>query len=144
MQDAILLALRSDEPLENEMKRELRFAFEELCCGHSPQLFISQPRGGKKRLIQQLCIQDAVNFIEGAKCICGRAGGIESKKLVAQYYGVNVRTVDNWIKQYSANLNSILPKNYRKIMEISAARYQLEKSKSKYAKEKAKNEKYPP
>jgi len=135
MQNAILLALRSDEPLKDEIKTELLVAFESLCKGYEPKLFsVSKGEGAKLKPVLEICIQDAVNFVAGAEIFGGKKGKIEAEKLVSEEFGVTAKQARSWVKKYSPQLKSILPKDYKRLMEISAQRYKQEKLESKYAK----------
>ena len=95
MQQAILDVLRSDDPLPDEMRRDLAFAFEYLCAGITYDLLtpIKRP-GGRKPPIGKHMQEAAIRYLRWVED--GRISDPRPIATVAQAYQVEERTVRNW------------------------------------------------
>ena len=95
MQAAMLNALRSSEPLPEEMRLHLCFAFENLCAGKADDLVtpVKKP-GGREPPIAKHTQEDAIRYLRW--CDDGRIKDLSPLGTVGTAYGVGTRTVRNW------------------------------------------------
>lgn len=99
MQRAILDALRSTEPLDGEMRRDLAFAFEYLCAGIAADLLTPTKRpGGREPPIAKKMQEAAIRYLRWVED--GRIADANPVATVARSYKVEARTVRNWRAQW--------------------------------------------
>lgn len=133
MQWAMLEALRSTEPLPDEMRSRLCFAFENVCAGVFDELLQPLPSPGQPvppilRHMQEAAIR-YLRWVED-----GRIEDHQPKKTVAACYGVTEKTVGNWLDSWDGKQVSDLfddfqkPEVVKKFMLATGGRYPKRKS----------------
>ncbi|MGX6570425.1 hypothetical protein [Cupriavidus necator] len=127
MQQAFARALKSGEPMPEEMLVELRFAFEDLCAGIKPDLFSVIAAGGAEPPIAKYLQQDGLRYIEWAQD--GRIDDPTPVATVAKAYGVTQKTVRKW-RQKQQEDGIALPKlvfdnaeHVRRMLKIASGQY---------------------
>jgi hypothetical protein len=118
MQEAFLEALQSRDPLDEEMRIELMFAFEALAAGYAPELLTPVTRRGapsNKTPIDKCLQQDAMRYINWATAgfrlkfidkddvvsmIEGKIDDLKPFRTVAEAYDLVERTIRNWHKNH--------------------------------------------
>lgn len=99
VQAAMLDALRSKDPLPEEMRLHLCFAFEYLCEGIASDLLTPVKRpGGRESPIFKKTREDAIRYLHW--CRDGRIKDPSPVSSVGSAYEVNTRTVQNWLKSW--------------------------------------------
>lgn len=111
MQLAMLDALRSGEPLPDEMRLHLAFAFEYLCDGITFDLLtpIKRP-GGREPPIAKRTQDGAIRYLRW--CEDGRIADAAAVRTVAAAYGVRDRTVRLWRTAWAAKPAPTLHEDY--------------------------------
>lgn len=99
MQAAMLDALQSSDPLPEEMRLHLCFGLEHLCAGVAFDLFTPVKRpGGREPPILKKTQEAAIRYLHW--CKDGRINDKSPTSTVGTAYGVNTRTVSNWLKAW--------------------------------------------
>lgn len=99
MQQAMLDALRSDDPLSGEMQSDLAFAFEYLCAGFTFDLLKPVKRsGGSKPPIAKYLQAAAIRYLRWVED--GHISDPRPIATIAEAYQVAERTVREWRKAW--------------------------------------------
>lgn len=99
MQAAMLAALQSGDPLPDEMRLHLCFAFENLCEGVAFDFITPVKRpGGREPLIAKMTQEAAIRYLHW--CDDGRIQDPSPPGSVGVAYRVSTRTVLNWRKAW--------------------------------------------
>ena len=127
MQRAFLDALRSRDPLPDEMRVELAFAFEYVCAGYSPELLtpIKRP-GGREPPIAKHLQSNAIQYLRW--CDDGRISDVSPTKTVSNAYNVGARTVRSWVRAWAGIPTPELHEDYgakevTAFMKVSGKQY---------------------
>lgn len=107
MQIAFHEALNSTDPLPDEMRKFLAIGFENLCSGHEFQLFEPYKRRGRPTSPYGEALKAyALNYKQLVDAhIIEDQNPIET---IALAYGVNIKTVKNWIQRSNTNTKEII------------------------------------
>lgn len=98
----MLDALRAGEPLPNEMRVHLAFAFEYLCKGIAYDLLTPVKRpGGREAPIATHAQKEAIRYLRW--CEDGRIQDANAVRSVANAYDVEERTVRGWRTKWKNN-----------------------------------------
>lgn len=99
MQRAILAALRSDAPVDDEIRMDLAYAFECICAGLPSELLQPMKRyGGRDPVIAGHMQGAAIRYLRWVED--GRIEDRHPISTVAQAYDVTTRTVRNWSRAW--------------------------------------------
>lgn len=106
MQQGIYLALLSKEPLPDEMRLHMAFAFERLCAGITDDLLAPVRRGGGRQdPIAKHMQAAAVRYVRW--CEDEKISDPSPRRTVAEAYGVSARTVGNWLSVWESKKTPI-------------------------------------
>lgn len=98
IQQAFLDILKGNDPIPPEMRGRLAWAFENICAGVEDEIFIPYKRSGPP----VTPVGEALKFAAfHYKYACDNNVIIDHnpKQTIAEAYGVNVKTVENWLKK---------------------------------------------
>lgn len=99
MQFAVLQALKSGEPLPDEIRRDLAIAFEDLCAGVASDLLTPvRQRGRPHRPIKRHLQEAAIRYLRWVED--GRIADNQAIKTVASRYRVTEQTVITWQRNW--------------------------------------------
>lgn len=119
MQLAIRDAFKGDGPLPSEMRRDLLFAFDDLCAGIANELLMLPFRGTMKPIRRHLQ-EDAIRYLRWVED--GRISDPLAVHNVAQWYGVSERTVRRWVSDWGVKPTPGLHGDFGKDLVITAAK----------------------
>jgi hypothetical protein len=129
MQRSIFELLATGQPLPDEVRNHLLFAFENLCAGARDEILIpvrSKKGGAPGKPIKQHLQTNAIRYLRWVEA--GRITDPNAVKMVAAAYDVTEKTVANWVSDWSERPTPDLHEDFgedtvRRLMIIAGSRY---------------------